>query len=108
MPEERPSKQYHQRQNSLTEDDIDLIKTIVESVIHVKEANSPHTVESCRFDTIQKEDLEEAVKFYKNINTILDDSKKTIRQTILKSLILGVCTLIFLGSVSKIRNALGL
>lgn len=100
----RDSKQYHERQNVLTESDAALIKAIVESVLHVKSSN----VHECRFDTVQKEDLEEAVKFYKNINNVLDESGKTIRQTILKGAIIGVFALIFLGSISKIKTALGL
>lgn len=56
----------------------------------------------CRFDTIERTDLEEAVRFYRNFNTMMEDSKKTIRNTLLGILCVLVIGLMTEGIWSKI------
>ena len=55
---------------------------------------------SCRFQ-VETEDLEESVKFYKNLNSFFETSKKTTWNTILVFTILGMLGLISLGIWSK-------
>jgi hypothetical protein len=74
--------------HTLTESDLQMIKLIVqETQLHAA---------NCRFDTIERNDLEEAVRFYRNFNTMMEDSKKTIRNTFL-----GILVLIFVGLMTE-------
>jgi hypothetical protein len=50
---------------------------------------------------VSREDLVESVKFYKNLNTFLDDSRKTVWKTVLILIITGCCGMIGAGIVFK-------
>lgn len=52
--------------------------------------------EVCRFDTIERTDLEEAVRFYSNFNKMMEDSKRTVRNTLL-----GILVLVFVGLMTE-------
>jgi len=84
------------RSNNLTNNDI---ARIIEAVNSTK-----HT--ACRFEGITSEDLTEAVKFYKNFNTAIEESKKTIRTTLLVLLIGVLFSAVGIGVVYKV-NKLG-
>ena len=104
--EERAGKQYHERQNALTEADAELIKTIVESVLHVKASNC--TEQECRFESVNPEDLEEAVKFYRKFNEALDDSKSVVRRTVIALVVGGVSVLLGVGFWSNVKKTVGM
>lgn len=59
---------------------------------------------TCRY-TIDPDELSEAVRFFRNINDILEDSKRTIRKTFLIIIITGICGLTLLGFWTKLRGA---
>jgi len=104
--EARAEKQFYERQNVLTESDAALIKAIVESVLHAREAS--HAESDCRFATIKPADLEEAVKFYRKINEALDDSKSVVRRTIITLIIVSVSGLLGLGVMANIKKTVGM
>jgi hypothetical protein len=54
----------------------------------------------CRFQ-VETEDLEESVKFYKNLNSFFETSKKTTWNTVLVFTIIGILSLISLGIWNK-------
>jgi hypothetical protein len=60
----------------------------------------------CRFSNITKEDLDEAVKFYKNFNKVIGDTNRTILKTITVIGITGLASLLVLGAISKIKQFL--
>ena len=90
-----PTKE--RRSRNLTENDIDEIVRRVNLSRHL----------DCRFDNIEEEDLQEAVKFYKNFNKLISDSGTTIWRAFL---VLGLTTamgLIVLGIYAKIKQGIG-
>ena len=103
---EREGKQYHDRQYVLTEADAELIKAIVESVMHVKSSNC--TEHECRFEAVNPDDLEEAVKFYRKFNEAMDDSKSVVRRTIITLIVGGVSVLLGVGFWANIKKTVGI
>lgn len=85
------------RAQALTKGDIEAI------VLALREAD--HT-QGCRFLDITHEDLEAAVRFYKNFNAIIEDSKSTVRKTVLTAAVLFILGLIGAGTFFKITAGL--
>ncbi len=95
---ERGEKQFHERQNSLTEGDLEMIRTIIMSLQYNWEHNlpvpEPHV---CRFsDDITPEDFRDMVITHKEIKEIIKDSKTVVRRTLI-----GIAIIFFMGMVSK-------
>lgn len=80
----------------LTDDDIKAIVAALETSNH-----------RCRFQTIEEEDLREAVDFYKNFNRACKETSSTIRRTMVVLGITGVITLISMGLVAKFKEITG-
>jgi hypothetical protein len=76
----RGGYQFHERQNSLTPADEEFIKSVVESVYHVKMVNTLPSPHGCRFPGVAEEEFMEIVKSHRKFNVIMDDSKKTARK----------------------------
>lgn len=77
----------------------------VEAVVTALEKKQGHT---CRFDQVRAVDLEEAVRFYKNVNDIIEDSKITFRKAILWGVIVLLGAIFGKGLVVWCRQQLGL
>jgi hypothetical protein len=75
--EQRPTKQYHERQRSLTEHDI-------EDLLEAIEKRSGHV---CRFKGVSDADFYESVKFFRSWNESLNNGKGIVGKTILVVLI---------------------
>lgn len=103
--DEIPAKQNKQ-QYTLSEDDAERIKTIIESALHAKLSN--REAHECRFESVKPEDLEEAVKFYRKINEALDDSKSVVRRTIITLIVGGISVLIGAGFLVNIKKTVGM
>lgn len=58
----------------------------------------------CRFDAISVDDLEEAIKFYKNFNKFMSESSSTIWKALLVIGVGGTIGLIILGAYAKIKE----
>jgi len=100
---------FKKRRNTLTESDLNIIRQTVESALtqKVEEVKRLHAAEECRFATITLDDMEEAVKFYRSVNKILDESKTTVRKTVLVFVIGSIFTILGLGVVFKIKDIAG-
>lgn len=61
---------------------------------------------NCRFSNIKQEDLDEAVKFYKNWNRVMCESKTSVRKTLINIVICGGSGLLVLGFYSAIKDHL--
>lgn len=89
-----PPVEHNRRSKNLTEEDLtNIVHAINKSRIH-----------ECRFTTIEEEDLRAAVDFYKNFNSIINDSKKTVRRTLLILMLTAICGLVFTGFLLKVRG----
>jgi len=84
------------RHRNLTDADIQELVTQINNAKHL----------NCRFNSIANDDLEEAVKFYKNFNSFMEDSKSTIWKAILVLGVGGTITLLILGFISKVKSNL--
>ena len=73
------------------------IEALVVQINHAKHLN-------CRFDNISNGDLEEAVKFYKNFNSFMEESKSTIWKAILTLGVGGTIVLLGLGLLTKLKG----
>ena len=73
--EETREKQFHQRRNSLTEEDMDNLLSMFKAVIETRDNNHP-----CRFPTIDPEDLRVLVDTHRSLQLALNDTKKVIRR----------------------------
>ena len=82
------------RARTLTDADIDEIVHQINKSKHL----------DCRFEGISVEDLEEAVKFYKNFNAFMADSRNTIWKALLVLGVGGTIGLIVLGVYAKIKE----
>ena len=85
---------------SLSEDDIK--KLAVQLTEHID--ISIH--DKCKFTEISLEDLEETIKFYKNFNKLVEESKITLWKTVIIGLTTGTAGLIMLGVYHKIKEGL--
>lgn len=104
--EERVGKQYQERQYVLTEADAELIKAIVESVMHDKASNC--TEHTCQFEAVNPDDLEEAVKFYRKFNEAMDDSKSVVRRAIIVLIVGGISALLGVGFWANVKKTVGM
>lgn len=57
---------------------------------------------ACRY-SVDPSELAEAVRFFKNVNAALEDTRKTVRTTILVFFLAGILGLVGLGFWSKVR-----
>jgi hypothetical protein len=73
------------------------IEAIVEAINRSKHLD-------CRFEDINHEDLQEAVKFYKNVNIALAETKSTVRKTVISLLITGVFIIVCIGAAVKLKD----
>lgn len=92
----RPTKE--RRSRNLTDEDVEFIVRKINASRHL----------DCRFDTIDAEDLEEAIKFYKNFNRFMSESGNTIWKAFLVLGLTGTLGLIMLGIYAKIKQGIGL
>lgn len=60
----------------------------------------------CRFPGIDPEDMNESVKFYKNMNKSFNSGKHVVFMTVLIGLVGGVMATIWLGIVTKVKETL--
>ena len=72
----------------------------IKAIVH---AISEHQL-NCKFEEISPEDLKEAILFYKNFNSVMQDSKRTIWKTFLALAVAGICGLIVAGAVVKAKG----
>ena len=89
-----PRQHPERRARTLTDADIDAI------VDHINK--SKHL--DCRFDSISLDDLEEAIKFYKNFNKFMSESSSTIWKALLVLGVGGTIGLMLLGAYAKIKE----
>jgi hypothetical protein len=73
-----------------------------EDIIAIKEAISP--AHSCRFHDVEHEDLLESVKFYKNMNKVLNSSGGIIAKTLLVLLTTGIAGIFIVGLLYKLKT----
>jgi hypothetical protein len=71
----KEGKQFHARENSLTQSDIEVLTQIFQTIVDTKEKNH-----SCRFTSISPDDLRMMVDAHKNFNLAMTDSKKVVRR----------------------------
>lgn len=84
------------RIRSLTDADIDHIVARINETRHL----------DCRFDKIEVEDLEEAVKFYKNFNRLMAESGTTMWKAFLVLVLTGTISLVILGIYAKVKHGI--
>lgn len=71
----------------------------VAAIVAAMQAQEGH----CRYD-VAPADLGEAVRFFKAFNEALQDSKRTVRNALLKLFVAGICVLIGLGIIAKLKG----
>ena len=89
-----PQHHPERRARTLTDADINEIVHQINTSKHL----------DCRFESISVEDLEEAVKFYKNFNKFMSESSATIWKALLVLGVGGTVGLIVLGAYAKIKE----
>jgi F420-0:gamma-glutamyl ligase len=80
--------------NFTDEDIVALVRTVISNTEH-----------SCRFDRINPDDLDEAVKFYKNFNKIVTEGTTTARKTLVVITITSAVGIAVAGFFDKIKEA---
>lgn len=75
----------------------------IERIIQAAQYRHPDV---CRFDTIKREEMEEAIRFARNLNQMMEDSKRTVRNTLLGIMILIIVGLMTEGFWGKIISRL--
>jgi len=85
-----------QRKNSLTEGDADLIRSIVESIHYTQISNTPQHMMDCRFGEVTREEFMEIIKSHRKFNSMMDDSKKTVR-----TVLIGMFLVFIVGIMSE-------
>jgi hypothetical protein len=99
----REGKQFHTRQNALTDSDIAVLTQIFNSVIDAKMHNNPHI---CRLQVIELGDLKAMVDAHKKFSAAMDDSKTIIRRYILIFVLTGMSGLTLYGYWAKVKDAM--
>lgn len=84
----------------MAEDRRKLSDSDIQAFIEALNENQSH----CRFKNIDSHELVEAVIFYRNINAAINDSKKTVRNTLIKLVLAAVIGLILLGAGVKMKQ----
>lgn len=105
MPDE-PGRKFVKRESNLTEQDIEkislVVSSIVESVLHNKDANRPP--HDCRFANIEPKDLTDMVNTFKKFDAAMDDSKTVVRRFVLVLVLTGLSGLTLIGYWTKITD----
>lgn len=105
------AQQYHTRRNALTEEDADLIRSIVESIYQTKVANIHPVAHDCRFPGVSTEEFMEIIKSHRKFNLIMDDGKKTARKVILTLVLVFIAGILSEGLwsilISKLKQFSG-
>lgn len=70
----------------------------------IAEALSRHSHDACRFEGLTRDDVLEAVKFYRNFNDTMASSKKTVLNAVIVILITGLISLTSFGVIAKITS----
>ena len=86
------------RHRSLTDADIEAIAIAVARL-------QPH---SCRFNSIDREDLEASVRFHNTVNELMSETGSTVRKTLIVAGIGGLISLLILGVYARIKQEMGL
>jgi len=94
--ETRTGKQYHDRNRSLTDDDINDILAAFEQ--------RPHAPHMCRFEKISEEDFYASVEFFKSFNESLKAGKAVAAKTVLVLRITFLCGVLGAGIITKIKG----
>lgn len=63
--------------------------------------------ENCRFRGINPQELNEAVLFVRNFNLAMADSRKTVRNTMIKLFLGAIAALVMLGAGVQIKKMIG-
>jgi len=71
----------------------------IQAFIDALNENESH----CRFKGINPQELSEAVLFFRELNIAINESKKTVRNTLIKLLLSGIVLLILLGAGIKMN-----
>ena len=77
-----------------------------EDVIAIVQALKDGEGHTCRFSSVDADDLKASVEFYKHFNEIMSESGATLRKTIIVLGIGGLATILGLGVVSQIKKIL--
>ena len=101
----RTEEQFHARRNALTQEDLENITSIFES-IYDKKIQNYHSNENCRFIDIKIEDLKAMIDAHKRFNAMMDDNKAIVRRYILVVLLTGMSGLTVYGFWGKIADAI--
>lgn len=72
----------------------------IEAIVKAMQAT---TDSHCRYD-VAPDDLAEAVRFFKNVNEALENSRRTVWNTLLVLIITGLFALLGVGFWSKLRG----
>ena len=82
------------KKRTLTDEDIDALAIAI----------TTHQDKHCRY-SISPERLESAVKFFENINGVLEDSKNVIRRALLTLVVVTLAGLVFVGAWYRLWTA---
>jgi DNA replication initiation complex subunit (GINS family) len=93
-------KRYHSRKNSLTQEDLENITSIFESIVHKR----THNDASCRFYGIKPADLKSMVDSFKKFSVAMDDSRSIVRKFILIAILTALSGFAAYGYWSKVTE----
>ena len=97
----RGGKQFHDRQNSLTPNDVEVLTQIFKSIIDAKE----HNTHECRFPSVSEKDLIMMVEAHKQWLAFMTDNKKIIQKFFLGLFLTLATGYTLTGSWSKAAAA---
>jgi len=80
-----------QRKRAFTDDDLQALAKMI----------TDHQDSHCRYD-ISPDRMEAAIRFFENINSILEDSKKTVRRALLTLIVVAMAGMLGIGAAYKI------
>ncbi len=83
-----------------TDDDVKHFAAAIVSALKEHETN-------CRFRGIDVQELNDAVSFIRNFNLAMADSRKTVRNTIIKLVIGALAALVMFGAGVQIKKIIG-
>jgi len=81
----------------LSDEDIQAIMVAIHSVDHPR---------NCRFSQTTPEDMEEAIEFFRTFNTAWNESKSTIRKTLIVILVTFISGMMGAGIIVEIGKVL--
>jgi hypothetical protein len=79
------------RKRSLTDEDVEAIASAIMT----------HQDAHCRYN-VSPDRMDAAIRFFENVNNILEDSKTTIRRTLIRILVTGIVALLLVGAGVKL------